>query len=131
MEKITMKKNNLKIVKIDKNKSLFNYEKKVLIKDLLLDLKLGYYDFEKIKTQKVKFHKGDQRPGSFEGVLSYTKKMKKKKKDIIWQVIEKPTNNVVAEFFFEEDAFKLVKFQNKHKVWHVNGGIPKFLWTRV
>ena len=50
-----MKKNNLKIVKIDKNKSLFNYEKKVLIKDLLLDLKLGYYDFEKIKTQKVKF----------------------------------------------------------------------------
>ena len=50
-----MKKNNLKIVKIDKNKSLFNYEKKVLIKDLLLDLKLGYYDSEKIKTQKVKF----------------------------------------------------------------------------
>ena len=50
-----MKKNNLKIVKIDKNKSLFNYEKKVLIKDLVLDLKLGYYDFEKIKTQKVKF----------------------------------------------------------------------------
>ena len=33
----------------------------------------------KRKTQKVKFHKGDQRPGSFDGVLSYTKKMKKKK----------------------------------------------------
>ena len=50
-----MKKNNLKIVKIDKNKRLFNYEKKVLIKDLILDLKLGYYDFEKEKSQKVKF----------------------------------------------------------------------------
>ena len=50
-----MKKNNLKIVKIDKNKSLFNYEKKILIKDLTLDLKLGYYDFEKEKSQKVKF----------------------------------------------------------------------------
>ena len=50
-----MKKNNLNIVKIDKNKSLFNYEKKILIKDLILDLKLGYYDFEKEKTQKVKF----------------------------------------------------------------------------
>jgi len=50
-----MKKNNLKIVKIDKNKSLFNYEKKILIKDLTLDLKLGYYDFEKEKKQKVKF----------------------------------------------------------------------------
>ena len=50
-----MKKNNLKVVRIDKNKSLFNYEKKILIKDLTLDLKLGYYDFEKDKAQKVKF----------------------------------------------------------------------------
>ena len=50
-----MKKNNLKVVKIDKNKSLFNYEKKILIKELTLDLKLGYFDFEKDKTQKVKF----------------------------------------------------------------------------
>ena len=50
-----MKKNNLKIVKIDKNKSLFNYEKKILINDLVLDLKLGYYDFEKKKYQKIKF----------------------------------------------------------------------------
>ena len=50
-----MKKNNLKIVKIDKIKSLFNYEKKILINDLILDLKLGYYDFEKEKSQKVKF----------------------------------------------------------------------------
>jgi dihydroneopterin aldolase len=50
-----MKKNNLNIVKIDKNKNFFNYEKKILIKELILDLKLGYYDFEKEKTQKVKF----------------------------------------------------------------------------
>ena len=50
-----MKKHNLKIVKIDKNKSLFNYEKKVLIKELILNLRLGYYDFEKAKPQKVKF----------------------------------------------------------------------------
>ena len=50
-----MKKNNLNVVKIDKNKSLFNYEKKILINELILDLKLGYYDFEKEKAQKVKF----------------------------------------------------------------------------
>ena len=50
-----MKKNNLKVVKIDKNKSLFNYEKKILINELILDLKLGYYDFEKEKSQKIKF----------------------------------------------------------------------------
>tara|TARA_B100000989_G_scaffold136842_1_gene101625 strand:+ start:119 stop:544 length:426 start_codon:yes stop_codon:yes gene_type:complete len=51
-----MKKNNFKIVEIDKNKSLFNYEKKILIKELLLDLKLGYYQFEKEEVQKVKFN---------------------------------------------------------------------------
>ena len=50
-----MRKNNLKIVKIDKPKSLFNYEKKILINELILDLKLGYYNFEKEKPQKVKF----------------------------------------------------------------------------
>ena len=50
-----MKKNNLKIVKIDKSKNLFNYEKKILINELILDLKLGYYDFEKEKPQRVKF----------------------------------------------------------------------------
>ena len=50
-----MKRSNLKIVKIDKNKSLFNYEKKILIHELILNLKLGYYDFEKKKPQKVKF----------------------------------------------------------------------------
>ena len=51
-----MKKNSLKIVKINENKSLFNYEKKVLIKELILDLKLGYFDFEKEAPQKVKFN---------------------------------------------------------------------------
>ena len=45
-----MKKNNLKIVKIDKNKSLFNYEKKILINELILDLKL--LD-TKVYTQKI------------------------------------------------------------------------------
>ena len=48
-----MKKNNLKVIKI--GKVLFNYEKKIIIKDLTLDLKLGYFNFEKNKPQKVKF----------------------------------------------------------------------------
>ena len=48
-----MKKNNFKVVKIDKNKSLFNYEKKILINELILDLKLGSYDFETDKSHKV------------------------------------------------------------------------------
>ena len=50
-----MKRNNLKIIKISKSKNLFNYEKKILINELILNLKLGYYDFEKEKSQKIKF----------------------------------------------------------------------------
>ena len=50
-----MKKNDFKIVRIDRNKTLFNYEKKVLVKELILNLRLGYHDFEKEKPQKVKF----------------------------------------------------------------------------
>ena len=79
------------------------------------------------KKQKVRFHKGDKRPNNDQPDLSYTKKMVKRGKEIIWQVIEKPTKNVISEYFFEEDAHKLVKFQNKHKVWQPNGGIPRFL----
>ena len=85
----------------------------------------------KKKMQKVRFHRGDRRPNNAQPNLSYVKVMKKINKDIIWEVVEKPTNNVIAQYFFEEDAFKLMKFQNKHRVWEPNGGIPNFLWVRV
>ena len=82
-----MKKNNLKVVKIDKNKRLFNYEKKVLIKDLVLDLKLGYYDFEKEKSQKVKFtlevNYEDKKPSNdkdLKSIVNYAKIVKLIKK---------------------------------------------------
>ena len=78
-----MKKNNLKIVKIDKNKSLFNYEKKILIKNLTLDLKLGYFDFEKNKPQKVKFtldvNYEDKKPSNdkdIKSIVNYAKIVK-------------------------------------------------------
>jgi len=81
----------------------------------------------KKKTQKVRFHKGDKRPPKTEKSLHYIKKMVKKGRKILWQVIEKPKNKIISEFFFEEDATSLVKFQNKHRVWLENGGIPDFL----
>ena len=69
-----MKKNNLKIVKIDKLKNLFNYEKKILINELILDLKLGYYNFEKENAQKVKFSLeidyGDKKPTNDKDIKS-------------------------------------------------------------
>ena len=63
--------------------------------------------------------------------LHYRKRMKKKNGDIIWQVLEYPKKVVIAEFFFEEDAHKLVKFQNKNKTWNLEGGIPKFLYISL
>tara|TARA_B100001564_G_C20327166_1_gene528464 strand:+ start:178 stop:471 length:294 start_codon:yes stop_codon:yes gene_type:complete len=83
----------------------------------------------KKKKQKVRFHKGDKRPGGDlkEKDLYYTKKMVKRGKKIVWQCIEHPKKKIVKECFFEEDAADFVKFQNKHKVWLVNGGIPDFL----
>ena len=82
-----MKKNNFKIIKIDKNKSLFNYEKKVLIKELILNLKLGYYDFEKENQQKVKFslevNYQDKKPTNdkdLKSIVNYSKLVKLIKK---------------------------------------------------
>ena len=82
-----------------------------------------------VKKQKVKFHRGDQRPHTPDRNLSYRKKMVKKGTSIVWHVVEQPTNNVVGKYFFEDDANVLADFQNKHKVWQVNGGIPRFLWN--
>tara|TARA_B100001175_G_C19222250_1_gene501160 strand:+ start:181 stop:462 length:282 start_codon:yes stop_codon:yes gene_type:complete len=83
------------------------------------------------KKQKVRFHKGDKRPGNMLGKnkLSYTVDMVKEGRKILWHVIEEPTGNVVGKYFFEEDAKALADFQNKNKVWQINGGIPKFLWN--
>ena len=82
-----MKKNNLKIVKINKSKSLFNYEKKILINELILDLKLGYYDFEKEKPQRIKFSLEidyqDKKPSNdkdLKSIVNYSKLVKLIKK---------------------------------------------------
>lgn len=79
------------------------------------------------KTQKVKFHKGDKRPGGKNMKLTYTTNLLKKGKKMVWQVVESPTNSIIKSFFFEEDAQSLCDFQNKHQVWSVSGGIPSFL----
>ena len=107
-----MKKNNLKIIKIDKNKSLFNYAKKILIKELTLDLKLGYYDFEKEKSQKVKFSLEidyeDKKPTSdkdIKSIVNYSKVVK---------LIKKLTKNKHYNFLetLAEDVFDIL-FKDK------------------
>ena len=57
------------------------------------------------KKQRVRFHRGDRKPKSDKeyDTLSYKVKMKKRGRKILWQVIEQPTRNTIAENFFEED----------------------------
>ena len=102
-----MKKSNLKIIKINKSKKLFNYEKKVLIKELLLDLKIGYFDFEKEKKQKVKFSLEidyvDKKPSSdkdIKSIVNYAKVVR-----LIKKLVKKKHYNfleTLAEDVFDE-----------------------------
>ena len=102
-----MKRSNLKIVKINKSKKLFNYEKKVLIKELLLDLKIGYFDFEKEKKQKVKFSLEidyvDKKPSSdkdIKSIVNYAKVVR-----LIKKLVKKKHYNfleTLAEDIFDE-----------------------------
>jgi len=102
-----MKRSNLKIVKINKSKELFNYEKKVLIKELLLDLKIGYFDFEKEKKQKVKFSLEidyvDKKPSSdkdIKSIVNYAKIVR-----LIKKLVKKKHYNfleTLAEDVFDE-----------------------------
>ncbi len=112
-----MKKNNLKVVKIDRKKSLFNYEKKVLIKDLVLDLKLGYYNFEKEKTQKVKFtlevNYEDKKPTNdkdLKSIVNYAKivkLIKKLVKNKHYNFLETLAEDVFDELFKDKRIDKI------------------------
>ena len=112
-----MKKNNLKIVKIDKNKNFFNYEKKVLIKELILNLKLGYYDFEKEKPQKVKFSLEidykDKKPSDdkdLKSIVNYSKVVrliKKLVKNKHYNFLETLAEDVFDELFKDKRIEKI------------------------
>ena len=112
-----MKKSSFKIVKIENNKSLFNYEKKVLIKELILDLKLGYYDFEKEIPQKVKFSLEidyeDKKPSNdkdLKSIVNYAKivkLIKKLVKNKHYNFLETLAEDVFDELFKDKRIDKI------------------------
>ena len=112
-----MRKNNLKVVKIGKNKTLFNYEKKVLIKELILSLKLGYYDFEKATPQKVKFsleaNYEDKKPTNdkdLKSIVNYSKLVKLIKKLVKnkhYNFLETLAEDVFDELFKDKRIDKI------------------------
>ena len=112
-----MKRNNLKVVKINKDRQLFNYEKKVLIKDLILNLKLGYYEAERNKSQKVKFNLDinyeDKKPSNdkdIKSIVNYAKIVKLIKKLIKnkhYNFLETLAEDVFDELFKDKRIDKI------------------------
>ena len=52
-----MNKKKFKLISLNKKqKSNFDYKKKIIIKDLLLNIIIGYYSVEKVKKQNIKFN---------------------------------------------------------------------------
>ena len=112
-----MKKNNIEIFRISKTKNLFNYEKKVLIKELILNLKLGYYDFEKEKPQKVKFSLEidykDKKPSNdkdLKSIVNYSKVVrliKKLVKNKHYNFLETLAEDVFDELFKDKRIEKI------------------------
>ncbi len=112
-----MRKNNIEILRIGKTKNLFNYEKKVLIKELILNLKLGYYDFEKEKPQKVKFSLEidykDKKPSNdkdLKSIVNYSKVVrliKKLVKNKHYNFLETLAEDVFDELFKDKRIEKI------------------------
>ena len=112
-----MKKNNIEIFRIGKTKNLFNYEKKVLIKELILNLKLCYYDFEKEKSQKVKFSLEidykDKKPSNdkdLKSIVNYSKVVrliKKLVKNKHYNFLETLAEDVFDELFKDKRIEKI------------------------
>ena len=52
-----MNKKKFQLITLNKKEKVnFIYKKKVIIKDLLLNIMIGYYNFEKVEKQKVQFN---------------------------------------------------------------------------
>ena len=112
-----MKKNNIEIFRLGKTKNLFNYEKKVLVKELILNLKLGYYDFEKEKPQKVKFSLEidykDKKPSNdkdLKSIVNYSKVVrliKKLVKNKHYNFLETLAEDVFDELFKDKRIEKI------------------------
>ena len=106
----------MKILKF-KNKQKFKYNKKVIVKDLILLISVGIHQFEKQKKQKVKFNlvittdpnlKSDIKSiVNYENVINDIKKITEKKH---FELLENLSENIF-DVIFKNKRIKKVKLQ--------------------
>ena len=113
-----MSKKKFELLSINKKQKLnFSYKKKIIVRDLLLNIVIGYYRSEKIKKQNVKFNIE----------LDYTDQKNRNDKDIksiidygkIIKVIKNFTKNKHYNFLesLAEDLFdELFKDERINKI---------------
>ena len=103
----------MKILKF-KNKQKFKYNKKVIIKDLILLLSVGIHKFEKLKKQNVKFNieitsdpnlKPDMKMiVNYENVINEIKKLTEKKH---FELLESLSESIFDEIFKNKKIKKI------------------------
>ena len=106
----------MKILKF-KNKQKFKFNKKVIVKDLILLISVGIHQFEKQKKQKVKFNlvittdpnlKSDIKSiVNYESVINDIKKITEKKH---FELLENLSENIF-DVIFKNKRIKKVKLQ--------------------
>tara|TARA_Y100000768_G_scaffold178899_1_gene133965 strand:- start:203 stop:592 length:390 start_codon:yes stop_codon:yes gene_type:complete len=97
-----------------KNKQKFRYNKKVIIKDLILLISVGIHHFEKQKKQKVKFNieittdpnlKSDIKSiVNYESVINDIKKITEKKH---FELLENLSESIFDEIFINKKVKKV------------------------
>ena len=103
----------MKILKF-KNKIKFKYNKKIIIKNLILLLSVGIHQFEKIKKQKVKFNieittDPNLKPDiktivNYENVINDIKKLTKKTH---FELLESLSESIFDEIFKNKKVKKI------------------------
>lgn len=103
----------MKILKF-KSKQKFKYNKKIIIKDLILSLSVGIHKFEKLKKQKVRFNieitsdpnlKSDVKTIiNYESVINNIKKLTEKKH---FELLESLSDSIFDEIFKHKKIKKI------------------------
>ncbi len=103
----------MKILKF-KNKQKFKYNKKIIVKDLILLLSVGIHQFEKLEKQRVKFNieittDPNLKPDiksivNYENVINDIKKLTKKTH---FELLEGLSESIFDEFFKNKKIKKI------------------------
>ncbi len=128
----------MKILKF-KNKQKFRYNKKIIIKDLVLLISVGIHQFEKLKKQKVKFNveittDPNLKPDiktiiNYENVINDIKRLTKKTH---FELLESLSDSILDEIFKNRKIKKVkLKIEKMEIIKETSSVGIEFIKTRI